>query len=702
MTVLFDGQQQTVPQSKTTQKLPVYKSLTLSRQNILSEDAEGSLRIDTGYLHEEKTEGPADTAANNLIQKFAGRNAKDRTMQDLEKSRQGSTSEGLSLDKQRLVRKLSKTNENKDTVDDYEDPHHIAASDALMKASDIPVLDFNRRMAEQQAPNVQEASLQSPAEHEAEERIRSINNSPVKPQTSVVQSAFDRMRPPRTLAQTATITIGQKTVISDINSPYARSVYTKTPIKQVIRRAPRSTQASSQFSSSMKTFAAPGTQMSVLSNEIEDSTDEESDNDEEDQAQDAASVANLRQNSFSVAKDSSPLLNQTIVEDNRSDESRPDENSSSNDDDEDERGTYSDQGVNDEEYLDEEAKKSMEEVKVAQLIQEAEERAARPSQDNLKRVQYLLKGGGYKDSTTQLIQTFSTSIGQIYRQLHRHEGSLQAKSREDCTTLSPISESAQSPEERLSLTVSKEDFPQMRIVGQFNLGFIIALRPSHSSPSSPIDTSSSPELFIIDQHASDEKYNFERLQATTIVQNQRLVHPQPLALTAIEEEIILDNQASLLKNGFLLSVEDSGALPVGQRCKLLSLPMSKEVTFSARDLEELLVLLAEAPPPAASSTSLSPSSTTPPVLSAGGFATTADVPRPSKVRRMFAMRACRSSVMVGKTLTKEQMARLVGRMGELEKPWNCPHGRPTMRHLLGLGAWEGWRGDREEVRWGEW
>lgn len=23
-------------------------------------------------------------------------------------------------------------------------------------------------------------------------------------------------------------------------------------------------------------------------------------------------------------------------------------------------------------------------------------------------------------------------------------------------------------------------------------------------------------------------------------------------------------------------------------------------------------------------------------------------------------------------------------MGEIDQPWNCPHGRPTMRHLLSL------------------
>jgi DNA mismatch repair protein PMS2 len=30
-------------------------------------------------------------------------------------------------------------------------------------------------------------------------------------------------------------------------------------------------------------------------------------------------------------------------------------------------------------------------------------------------------------------------------------------------------------------------------------------------------------------------------------------------------------------------------------------------------------------------------------------------------------------------------------MGEIEKPWNCPHGRPTMRHLTGLEGFGGWR-----------
>jgi DNA mismatch repair protein PMS2 len=46
--------------------------------------------------------------------------------------------------------------------------------------------------------------------------------------------------------------------------------------------------------------------------------------------------------------------------------------------------------------------------------------------------------------------------------------------------------------------------------------------------------------------------------------------------------------------------------------------------------------------------------------------------------------------MIGKTLTHKQMGRVVRNMGTIDKPWNCPHGRPTMRHLFSLRHWEEW------------
>lgn len=72
----------------------------------------------------------------------------------------------------------------------------------------------------------------------------------------------------------------------------------------------------------------------------------------------------------------------------------------------------------------------------------------------------------------------------------------------------------------LSRIISKADFEHMVVVGQFNLGFIIVRKRS--------DTTSGggggrmDDLFIVDQHAADEKWNFETLQEKTVIASQRL------------------------------------------------------------------------------------------------------------------------------------------------------------------------------------
>ena len=61
----------------------------------------------------------------------------------------------------------------------------------------------------------------------------------------------------------------------------------------------------------------------------------------------------------------------------------------------------------------------------------------------------------------------------------------------------------------------------MHIIGQFNLGFILARLGNN--------------LFIIDQHAADEMYNFERLQQITRLNKQPLMQPLALDLTPAEK-----------------------------------------------------------------------------------------------------------------------------------------------------------------------
>ncbi|KAK0722134.1 hypothetical protein B0T26DRAFT_701449 [Lasiosphaeria miniovina] len=337
-------------------------------------------------------------------------------------------------------------------------------------------------------------------------------------------------------------------------------------------------------------------------------------------------------------------------------------------------------------YVDEEEKKAQEDKKVQKIIQAAEATApsAGPTEEGEKRSKMLLKPKSRrKDLTTlNLVQRFKVGNENMIRKRlaawSRHQPTATTKpraAREEAGGLE-----ADDAEAKLALKITKSDFGKMRIIGQFNLGFIIAVREaSLADTTASGDGAANPEssqqksgggdaddeLFIIDQHASDEKYNFERLQASTVVQSQRLVQPKTLELTALEEEIVMEHAAALERNGFVVDVDQSGARPVGARCQLLSLPLSRETTFSLADLEELIFLLSDNP---------SSSATT--------------IPRPSKVRKMFAMRACRSSIMIGRALSRRQMEKVVRHMGEMEKPWNCPHGRPTMRHLCALGAWQ--------------
>uniref|UniRef100_A0A0E0G965 DNA mismatch repair protein S5 domain-containing protein n=1 Tax=Oryza nivara TaxID=4536 RepID=A0A0E0G965_ORYNI len=157
---------------------------------------------------------------------------------------------------------------------------------------------------------------------------------------------------------------------------------------------------------------------------------------------------------------------------------------------------------------------------------------------------------------------------------------------------------------------SKDDFGEMEVVGQFNLGFIIG----------KLDQ----DLFIVDQHAADEKYNFENLSQSTTLNIQPLLQPLRLDLSP-EEEVI-----------------------------------------------ELISMLADSQGDCS-------------IISSYKLDRTDSI-CPSRVRAMLASRACRMSTMIGDPLTKTEMKKILKNLTGLRSPWNCPHGRPTMRHLADLHA----------------
>lgn len=130
-------------------------------------------------------------------------------------------------------------------------------------------------------------------------------------------------------------------------------------------------------------------------------------------------------------------------------------------------------------------------------------------------------------------------------------------------------------EAELEREISKDMFAKMEIIGQFNLGFVIVRLDD--------------DLFIIDQHASDEKFNFEDLQNGSVIQSQQLVIPLQLELTVLNEMILIDNLHVFEMNGFKLSI-DHDASPT-RKVKLLSKPISKNYDFGKADIDELIFML---------------------------------------------------------------------------------------------------------------
>ncbi|KIW96256.1 uncharacterized protein Z519_03324 [Cladophialophora bantiana CBS 173.52] len=675
---MFDQQDQTVPQSQfATPKLPAFQKLsfqrqpsstkpeTASRQTSLSDatsvpddeqedDRYGEEDVDPQTpLFQDHFRNFSSTRADtgvdeNLqpqIQKPNGRLPGEvvQEMTEQERAREGSEGDG---DAQKIVEPPDKNR----FVEDVGGPSHF---DPVK----IHVSDFNARMAEAEPRSRDQFIIRRDIVQQMPE-IETVAQSRTDQDKGIVHNAFDRMRPKRIPAEVATVTIGDRTITTILGSQFPKSQARSDlagglDIANKTKRCAKNP-ATLQFSQKLRRFGA----------QESDITDEE----------EADAVTHV---------DAEPVEGDSEEDEkfHPEDESNSDERSLGDGDgaaEDESTATRDMEDESDADYIDDDEKKRIEEAKVAELILAAEASSALPTKENLKRATKALAGGRAKESTTNLLATVGFSVSAVCRQMREYAEMADVDIKDRSSRVAGLDDgAAQDPEARLSLTVSKPDFARMRIVGQFNLGFILAVRPAKVE-SDDETQSTQDELFIIDQHASDEKYNFERLQAETVVGNQRLVRPVILDLTAVEEEIVLENNEALEKNGFLVEVDTSGERMVGQRCNLVSLPLSREVVFGMKDLEELIQLLGEAPGRGES-----------------------DVPRPSKVRKMFAMRACRSSIMIGKTLSTRQMEKVVANMGTIDKPWNCPHGRPTMRHLCSLNTLQPWREGDDEHEGGD-
>ncbi|GAM22137.1 hypothetical protein SAMD00019534_053120 [Acytostelium subglobosum LB1] len=215
----------------------------------------------------------------------------------------------------------------------------------------------------------------------------------------------------------------------------------------------------------------------------------------------------------------------------------------------------------------------------------------------------------------------------------------------DTTGGSTGSTGSNTAESELTRYFKKEYFKKMHVIGQFNLGFIIARLGG--------------DLFIIDQHAADEKYNYETLQKNEVINSQPTIKPTSLGLTAEDEMIVLEHLQIFKKNGFEFQIDNDA--PPKYKVKLAAFPFSKNTVFNANDVYELVSLIKDT------------------VIGV-------ETIRLPRISSMFASRACRKSIMVGTALSHSEMKKVLDNLSLLENPWCCPHGRPTMRHLVDLSA----------------
>ena len=160
-----------------------------------------------------------------------------------------------------------------------------------------------------------------------------------------------------------------------------------------------------------------------------------------------------------------------------------------------------------------------------------------------------------------------------------------------------------------------------------------------------------------------KKYLFEKLvKDYGHAKTKPLLVPEIINLSKADKEIVISKTEELKKIGIV--VEDFGQDSI----QVVEIP--EEIKkFNTSDYIEKIIQDDENEIPAIESYSVNNGVT----LSKESY-------------YLIATTACHGSIRAGQRLTQDEMITIVKNLDKLEKPYNCPHGRPTM-----------WRLDKDEI-----
>lgn len=85
----------------------------------------------------------------------------------------------------------------------------------------------------------------------------------------------------------------------------------------------------------------------------------------------------------------------------------------------------------------------------------------------------------------------------------------------------------------------KSDFRELEVIGQFNKGFVICQRKDGGD-----------QVMVVDQHAADEKTNYERLHRDICIETQALALPKKIRLDPLIKYIFLKFESDIKRLGF--------------------------------------------------------------------------------------------------------------------------------------------------------
>ena len=154
-------------------------------------------------------------------------------------------------------------------------------------------------------------------------------------------------------------------------------------------------------------------------------------------------------------------------------------------------------------------------------------------------------------------------------------------------------------------------------------------------------------MYIVDQHAAHEKVLYERFMKIfkeQEIHTQQISPPIILSLSMDEQNYLKTNLKYLEEMGYEL--EEFG----GEEYAIRGIPDA----FSVADPKELVMEIIDS------------------------FSEDYGKNTPESIKDRIATMSCKAAVKGNNRMSYMEAGRLINELMDLENPYNCPHGRPTM------------------------